>query len=66
MAYKTLIFGVDDLFDKLQPYYAQAVQLGMLDIVAYAVIENDRINFIAPDGNAFWGGLSNYAKLSLR
>ena len=65
MAYKTLIFGVDDLFDKLQPYDAQAVQLGMLDIVAYAVIENDRIIFVAPDGNAV-GGLSNYAKLNWR
>ena len=56
MAYKALIFGVNDLFGKLQPHYAQAVQLGMLDIVAYAVIENDRITFVAPDGNAVGGG----------
>lgn len=50
MAYKTLIFGVDDLFPQLQPFYEQEVQRGILDIVAYAVFENDSIRLVTPDG----------------
>ena len=54
MAYKTLIFGVDDMFGKLQPYYNQAIQRGTLEIVAYAVIEPNGIRLVTPDGK--WGG----------
>lgn len=50
MAYKTLIFGVDDLFNELQPLYMREVQRGNLEIVAYAVFENDKINLVTPDG----------------
>ena len=49
MAYKTLIFGVDDIFPQLQPLYMQEVQRGTLDIVAFAVIDNDKINLVMPD-----------------
>ena len=49
MAYKALIFGVDDMFAKLQPYYAQAIQRGILEIVAYAVIEPNGIRLVTPD-----------------
>lgn len=34
MALKTLIFGVDDLFNELKPYYEREVQRGNLEIVA--------------------------------
>ena len=57
MAYKTLIFGVDELFGQLQPYYMQEVWRGNLEIVAYAVIDNNGgISIVTPDGNAVGGG----------
>lgn len=56
MAYKTLIFGVDDLFNELQPYYAREVQRGNLDIVAYAVFENGNITLVPADNKSRGGG----------
>lgn len=56
MAYKTLIFGVDDLFPQLQQIYMQEVWRGTLDIVAYAVLENNGIRFVTPQGNPVGGG----------
>lgn len=50
MAYKTLIFGTDDLFGQLKPIYDQYVQRGLLEIVAYAVIENGTVKLITPQG----------------
>ena len=43
MAVKALIFGVDDLFNELKPYYEKAVHRGEIDIVGYAVFEQDGI-----------------------
>ena len=42
-AVKALIFGIDDLFPKLKPYYDREVERGNLEIVGYAVLENDKI-----------------------
>ena len=64
MAYKTLLFGTDDIFNELQPYYAQEVQRGNLDIVACAVFENGNINIVTPEGRP--GGVSNPSILSWR
>ena len=50
MAYKTLIFGVDDMFNELQPFYAREVQRGNLEIVAFAVLEQNGIRFVTPQG----------------
>ena len=50
MAYKALIFGVDDMFAQLQPLYNQAIQRDILDIVAFAVIEPNGIRLVTPDG----------------
>ena len=51
MAYKTLLFGVDAIFDELKPYYDRAIRQGLLEIVAYAVINpNGDIRFVTPDG----------------
>ena len=58
MAYRTLIFGVDDLFGELCTYYAQEVRRGTFDIVAYAVLENDQINLVMPDGRPGGGDRS--------
>ena len=57
MAYKTLIFGVDDLFGKLQPFYMREVQRGNLEIVAYAVLEPNGITFVTPDGKRGGDGI---------
>ena len=43
MAFKTLIFGVDDLFGELQQYYNRAVLNGTLEIGGYAVLENNGV-----------------------
>lgn len=58
MAYKTLIFGVDDMFPQLQPLYEQAARFGLLDIVAYAVLENDGVRLVTPDGRPGGGDLN--------
>ena len=50
MAVKALIFGVDDLFSILQPYYDMSVQRGDIDIVGYAVFEQDGIRLYAARG----------------
>ena len=42
-AVKALIFGIDDLFPKLKPYYDQEIERGNLEIVGYAVLENGKI-----------------------
>lgn len=41
MAVKALIFGVDDLFQKLLPFYALEVKRGNLEIISFAVLENN-------------------------
>ena len=51
---KTLIFGTDDLYPQLKPFYDLHVQRGNLEIVGYAVFENDGIK-IYPE-NAGGGG----------
>lgn len=50
MAYKTLIFGVDDLFNELKPYYAREVQSGNLEVVAFAVLEGGKVNLVPAEG----------------
>ena len=47
MAYKTLIFGTDDFFDILKPFYVRAAEQGVLEIVAAAVFENGKVNLVA-------------------
>ena len=54
MALRTLIFGTDDLYSTLKPYYDKEVALGHLEITAYAVFENGGITFL--DGNGNRGG----------
>ena len=51
MALKTLIFGTDDLYPILKPYYEQEVRRGNLEIVAFAVIENKSITLVDAAGN---------------
>lgn len=46
MAYKTLIFGVDDLFNELNPYYVHEVQRGNLEIAAFAVLEGGKVTLV--------------------
>ncbi len=55
MAYKTLIFGIDDLFEKLLPYYGQEVKRGNLEIAAVAVFENEKITLVDSAGAVVGG-----------
>ena len=50
MAYKTLIFGVDDLFNELKPQYAREVQRGNLEVVAFAILEGGKITIVDAAG----------------
>ena len=50
MAVKALIFGIDDLFNELRPFYEMAVQRGDIDIVGYAVIEQGGIKLYPARG----------------
>ena len=42
-AVKALIFGIDDLFSQLKPYYDREVERGNLEIIGYAVFQNDKV-----------------------
>ena len=57
MALRTLIFGVDDLFNELKPHYAREVQRGNLEIVAYAILEGGKVTLVdaagRPGGGCF-------------
>ena len=44
-AVKALIFGIDDLFPKLKPYYDREVEKGNLEIVGYAAFQGNNIVF---------------------
>ena len=50
MAYKTLLFGTDDIFEHLKPFYLNAAKQGILEIVAAAIFENGGIRFVTDNG----------------
>ena len=54
MAVKALIFGTDDLFPQLKPFYEREVQRGNLEITGYAVLENNKWRIYA---NQTGGGM---------
>lgn len=66
MAYKTLIFGVDDMFRELQPFYAREVQRGNLEIVGYALLENGKVNIVDATGRPGGGNRFELAIISSR
>jgi len=47
MATTALIFGMDDLYETLKPFYNREVQRGNLDIAGYAYFENGQIHSFA-------------------
>ncbi len=51
MAYKTLLFGTDDLYDTLKPLYYKEVKRGNLDIIAIAELKGEEIKFVYADGS---------------
>ncbi len=50
MAVKALIFGVDDFYHALKPYYDMAVYRGDLEIVGHASIEQGGIKLFPAGG----------------
>ena len=61
MAYKTLIFGTDDIYEKLKPFYAKHVKIGNLKIVDHAVLESDRVRLVKNSA----GGVSDKFDLAI-
>ena len=55
MAYKALMYGLDDLYMNLKSVYAREVKRGNLEIVADAIFEGEGIRFI-PYRNNGGGG----------
>ena len=49
MAYKTLIFGTDDLFNDLRTHYEREIQRGTFEIVAYAVLDKGNVTLVTPN-----------------
>lgn len=45
-AVKALIFGIDDLFPQLKPFYDQEVSKGNLEITGYIVLKGNKISFV--------------------
>ena len=58
MAYKALLFGMDNFYSLLKPLYEAEAKRGTLEIVATAVIENDTINLVYADGRR--GEVANF------
>ncbi|MBR2775274.1 MAG: hypothetical protein IKD73_09845 [Selenomonadaceae bacterium] len=50
MAYKTLIFGTDEFYPTLKPFYDVEVKRGNLEIVATAELNGDTVNLVYADG----------------
>ena len=50
MAYKALIFGIDNLYEKLKPLYNTAVKNGNIEIVATAELQKDAVKLVYADG----------------
>ena len=50
MAVKALIFGVDDLFNELKPFYEMFAQRGEIEIVGYANFEKDGVKLYSVGG----------------
>lgn len=49
MAYKALLFGTDDLYNTLKPFYDAQVKSGNLELVARAVFEPGRVRVFDGD-----------------
>ncbi|MBD3878930.1 MAG: CatB-related O-acetyltransferase [Quinella sp. 1Q5] len=63
MAYKTLIFGTDNIYEKLKPFYDAQVKNGNLEIVATAELTNDAVNLVYVDGKR--GGVEDIPNFDL-
>jgi len=50
MACKALIFGTDDIYNELKPFYDRAIKRGNLEVIATADMEKDSLNFVYADG----------------
>ena len=50
MTCKALIFGTDDIYNELKPFYDRAVQRGSLKVIATADMEKDSVNLVYADG----------------
>lgn len=66
MAYKAFIFGTDDAYPALKPFYDREVERGTLEIVAYGIIEDNDVRLVDAEGNALGGGVDNFHTVKWR
>lgn len=58
MAYRALIFGTDELYPILKPFYDKAVERGDIEIVAGAEVKNGKVNIVYFEGRPGGGEFS--------
>lgn len=63
MAYKALIFGTDDLYPILKPFYDKEVERGNLEIVAFGIIKNGNVHFVTDESKR--GGVYDNVDIDL-
>ena len=63
MAYKALLFGTDDLFEKLKPFYLKEVERGNLEIVGHALLEDGKVTIVDAAGKR--GGVEQSVNFEL-
>ena len=57
MAYKVLLFGTDDLFNELKPFYDREVERGTFEVAGYALLEDGKVTIVDAAGKR--GGWNN-------
>ena len=60
MAFKALVFGVDEIYPSLKPFYDKEIERGNLEIAAHAVLENGKINLTDIAGKPLEGNLLDF------
>ncbi|MBQ3725941.1 MAG: CatB-related O-acetyltransferase [Selenomonadaceae bacterium] len=63
MAYKALLFGTDDLFEKLKPFYLKEVERGNLEIVGHVLLEDGKVTIVDAAGKR--GGVEQSVNFEL-
>ena len=56
MAYKVLLFGTDDLFNELKPFYDREVERGTFEVAGYALLEDGKVTIVDAAGKLGGGG----------
>ena len=64
MALKAVIFGKDDIYSRLKPFYEKEIKRGNFKIVAYAELKGKEIKLVYADGKT-GGGINDILNFDL-